>query len=62
MAEKMAEKELVDFKELLISQMIQLDAVTQLLIEKGIITEQEFFAKLKQVQADYQKKGETATS
>ena len=56
MAEKMAEKELVDFKELLISQMIQLDAVTQLLIEKGIITEQEFFAKLKQVQTDYQKK------
>ena len=32
---------------------IQLDAVTQLLIEKGIITEEEFFMKLKQVQAEY---------
>jgi hypothetical protein len=28
---------------------IQLDAVTQLFIEKGIITEEEFFTKLKQV-------------
>ena len=38
------------------AQMIQLDAVTQLFIEKGIITDQEFIAKLKQVQGDYQKK------
>ncbi len=36
---------------------IQLDAVTQLLIEKGVLTEEEFFAKLKQVQGEYQKKG-----
>jgi hypothetical protein len=35
MAEKLDEKEVVTFKELLMSQMIQLDAVTQLLIEKG---------------------------
>lgn len=34
--------------------MIQLDAVTQLLIEKGIITEREFYTKLKQVQSQYE--------
>jgi len=56
MAEKLDPGEVTDFKELLISNMIQLDAVTQLLIEKGIITEQEFFSKLKQVQAEYQNK------
>jgi hypothetical protein len=29
--------------------------VAQLLIEKGIVTEEEFYAKLKQVQRDYGK-------
>jgi hypothetical protein len=43
-------------KELLMSQMIQIDTVSQLLIEKGLFTEQEFYKKLKQVQAEYQKK------
>ena len=41
------------------AQMIQLDAVSQLLIEKGVITKEEFEAKLKQVQADYLKKRNT---
>jgi hypothetical protein len=56
MAEKMDEKEIVNLQELLMSQLIQLDAVTQLLIEKGIITNKEFANKLKQVQGDYLKK------
>jgi len=38
------------------AQMIQIDTVTQLLIEKGVFTEEEFHSKLKQVQAEYQKK------
>ena len=54
MAEKLDPEEIVSFKELLTANMIQLDTVTQLLIEKGIITEQEFFTKLKLVQAEYQ--------
>ena len=54
MAGKLDEKELVTFKELLIANSIEVDAVSQLLIEKGIITEQEFFVKLKQVQYDYE--------
>lgn len=39
--------------ELLMAQMIQIDTISQLLIEKGIITEEEFFTKLKQVQLQY---------
>jgi len=56
MTDKVSGKEVVELQELLMSQLIQLDAVTQLLIEKGLITEQEFIAKLKEVQGDYQKK------
>ena len=58
MAEKLDPKELVSFRELLISNTIKLDTVTRLLIEKGIITEEEIFAKLKQVQSEYQKDDE----
>jgi len=56
MAERLNSGELVSFEELLRANMIQLDAVTQLLIEKGLITEQEFYGKLKQVQAEYASK------
>lgn len=35
---------------------IQVDAVAQLLIEKGILTEQEFHAKLCQVVHEYREK------
>lgn len=56
MTEKLSDKGLVSLQELLMGQMIQLDAVTQLLIEKGIISQEEFIAKLKQVQGDYQKR------
>jgi len=56
MAEKLDPKERVTFKELLIANSIQVDALTQLLVEKGIITEQEFFSKLKQIQAEYKKR------
>ena len=54
MAEKLNEKELVSFKELLMTNTIQVDAVTQLLIEKGIFTEEELYTKLKQVQGEYE--------
>ena len=58
MAEKLDPNDLVSFRELLISNTIQLDVVTQVLIEKGIITDEEFFTKLKQVQAEYHKNGD----
>jgi len=54
MAEKLDEKELVTFKEMLMANSIQVDALAQLLIEKGIITEEEFYRKLKEVQGEYE--------
>ena len=56
MAEKLDPKELVYFKELLMANSIEVDTLAQMLIEKGIITEQEYFTKLKQVQVEYQKR------
>ena len=56
MAEKLDEKEFVSFEELLRANTIQVDTVTQLLIEKGIFSEQEFFTKLKQVQYEWESK------
>ena len=55
MAQKLDDSEIVEFKELLIANSIQTDTLVQLLIEEGIISEQKFFAKLKEVQAQYQK-------
>ena len=56
MAEKLDPSELVSFKELLMANSIQVDALAQLMIEKGIITQEEFFIKLKQIQLEYQEK------
>jgi hypothetical protein len=53
MAENLDPSELVSFKELLIVNSIQLDALSQLLIEKGTFTSDEFYARLKQVQTEY---------
>lgn len=57
MAQKLDESELVTFKELLFANSIQVDTLAQLLIEKGIITKEEFFDRLKQVHIEYQNKG-----
>ena len=54
MARQLDSSELVSFKELLMTNSIQVDAAVQLLIEKGFFTQEEFFTKLKQVQAQYQ--------
>jgi archaellum biogenesis ATPase FlaH len=56
MAERLDPKELVSIKEILMANSIIVDSLTQLLMEKGIITSEEFFAKMKQVQAEYHKK------
>jgi hypothetical protein len=56
MATKLDPSEIVSFKELLITNSIQIDTAVQLMIEKGFFSEQEFFIKLKQVQAKYQAK------
>jgi hypothetical protein len=53
MAKPLDPKDLVTFKELLLANSIQVDALVQLLIESGVISEQRFFAKLKEVQTQY---------
>jgi hypothetical protein len=59
MAQKLDENEMVSFKELLMANSIQVDALAQLLIEEGVITQDKFFTKLKQVRASYQKNAPT---
>jgi hypothetical protein len=58
MAQKLDDNELVTFKELLIANPIQVDTLAQLLIEEGLISEQKFYEKLKQVQAQYRNNGQ----
>jgi hypothetical protein len=42
------------FEELLLSSLAQTDALSKLLIEKDIITQQEFLAKISEERATYQ--------
>ena len=56
-AERLDDKELVAFKEIMMANAIQVDASVLLLAEKGIITEEEFYGKRKQVQAEYESMG-----
>jgi hypothetical protein len=45
----------VTIQELLISSLAQTDALAKLLIEKGVITQQEFLAKISEERATYQR-------
>ena len=51
MAEKLDPKELVAFKDMLMSGVIQSDALINLLDRKGIITKMELLEEMKRVQA-----------
>ena len=51
MAEKLDPKEVVSFKELLMSEVIQSEALINLLDKKGIISKQELLEEIKKVQA-----------
>ena len=56
MAEQLDPSELVSFRELLVANSIQVDAMAMLLIEKGLFTKDEYFTKLKKVQMEYKSK------
>ncbi len=43
-----------NIQELLVTSLAQTDAVAKLLIEKGVITQEEFLEKLKAERATYQ--------
>ena len=53
MTQQLDPKETITFKELLIANAIQIDSIIQLLLEKGLITEDEYFNKMQYVQAEY---------
>jgi len=55
MAEKLDTKQTVDFKELLMSEVIQSEALINLLDRKGIISKQELLEEIKRVQAQLPK-------
>jgi hypothetical protein len=55
MTEKLDSKDLARFQEILLANSIMIETLTQLLMEKGTISNDEFFTKLKKVKADYQK-------
>ena len=54
MTQMLNPEETTNFKELLIANMIEIQAIAQLLIEKGIFSEVEYLNKLKLVNAEYQ--------
>ena len=51
MAKKLDNKKTVDFKELLMSEVIQSEALINLLDRKGVISKQELLEEMKRVQA-----------
>jgi predicted nucleic acid-binding protein len=51
MAEKLDQKQTVDFKELLMSEVIQSEALINLLDRKGVISKQELLEEMKRVQS-----------
>lgn len=54
MAQALDPDEILDFRELVMTNTIQVDTMYRLLIDKGYFTEAEFLAKMKEVQRDYQ--------
>lgn len=56
MVEQIDPKEIASLKEILMANSIVVDSLTKLLMEKGIITNEEFFSKLKEVQIEYKSK------
>ena len=49
-------KQVVSFEELLTSQVIQQEALTKLLVEKGVFTKEEFLEMVSKVNQDMKKK------
>ena len=56
MATPLDPKQVVSFEELLMSQMIQQEALARLLIEKGIFTKMEFLEMVKVVDREMKRK------
>ena len=55
MAKKLDQKQTVDFKELLMSEVIQSEALINLIDKKGLVSKQELLKEMKIVQASMMK-------
>ena len=55
MAKKLDQKQTVDFKELLMSEVIQSEALINLIDKKGLVFKQELLKEMKKVQASMMK-------
>jgi hypothetical protein len=55
MAQKIDNNEILSFKDLLMTNFIQVNALAQLMIRKGFITKEKFFNIHKEVKAEYGK-------
>ncbi len=56
MPEKLDPEELTSFKELLMADMMEVQTIAQLLVERGIFSWEEYSTKLTQVQAEFNSK------
>ena len=56
MAIGLSPKQVVSFEELLMSQVVQQEALTRMLIEKGIFTKEEFLEMVKVVDQEMERK------
>ena len=56
MATPLDPKQVISFEELLLSQVVQQEALTRLLIEKGIFTKKEFLEMVKVVDLERKRK------
>ena len=57
MAKLLDRKEIVTAQEIAISNMLEIEALRQLLFEKGIITKDEFIDKFKSLNKEMKEKG-----
>jgi hypothetical protein len=55
--EESDQSEISTIQDLLMANSMQLDAIAQILIEKGIFSKDELFNMLKRIQREYQKTG-----
>ncbi len=56
-ADRRDSSEIATIQDLLMANSMQLDAIAQLLIEKGVFSKEELFDMLKRIQREYQKTG-----
>ena len=56
MANPLDPKQVVSFEELLLSQVVQQEALTRLLIEKGVFTKDEFLEMVRTVDLERKRK------